>query len=77
MGRRTLRNGLWFSYMRNIKVAGVPRLNWRVQLNIRNGLDDDKLEAVSAMDNGARKAVMVRWRMPEPRTFLLSNSFEF
>ena len=52
-------------------------MNWRVQLNIRNVLDDDKLEAVSAMDNGARKAVMVRWRMPEPRTFLLSNSFEF
>jgi hypothetical protein len=77
MGRRTFRNGLWFSYLRSIRSAGFHRLNWRVQLNIRNILDDHKLEAVSAMDDGARKAVIVRWRMPEPRTFLLSNSFEF
>ncbi len=28
-------------------------------------------------DNGARKAVIVRRRLPEPRVFLLNNSFEF
>jgi hypothetical protein len=77
MGRRIFRNGLWFSYVRNIKSVGFSRLNWRVQLNVRNILNDDKLEAVSAMDDGTRRAVIVRWRMPEPRTFLLSNSFEF
>ena len=52
-------------------------MRWRVQLNVRNILDDRDLEPVTGLDDGTGQAVTIRWRVPEPRTFVLSNSLEF
>jgi hypothetical protein len=48
-----------------------------VQLNIRNVLDDRDLEPVTGLDDGTGRGEVIRWRVPEPRTFVLSNTLEF
>ena len=35
------------------------------------------LEPVTGLDDGTGKSVTIRWRVPEPRTFVLSNTLEF
>jgi hypothetical protein len=35
------------------------------------------LEPVTGLDDGTGKSVTIRWRVPEPRTFALSNTLEF
>ena len=62
---------------RKLNLADTRGINWRLQLNVRNVLDNQKLRAITAQDDGTGRAVVVRWSLPEPRTFLLSNSFEF
>ena len=52
----------------------INPVRWRVQLNV---LDDRDLEPVTGLDDGTGQAVTIRWRVPEPRTFVLSNSLEF
>lgn len=49
------------------------KIQWRVQLNVRNVLGDDDPMLQRALTTGAG-AIYV---MPEPRTFVLSNSFTF
>ena len=75
--KQTVRNGLWLTYSRKLKFGEARAINWRIQLNARNLLDNQKLRAITAQDDGTGRAVVVRWSLPEPRTFLLSNSFEF
>jgi hypothetical protein len=48
-----------------------------VQLNVRNVLGDRDLEPITGVDDGAGQGVAIRWRVPEPRTFVLSNTLEF
>ncbi len=76
-GNPSWTTGLWFSYARTFKLSPSRTVRWRGQLNIRNVLDDQKLEPISGLDDGAGNPFVVRWRLPEPRTFVLSNSFEF
>ena len=66
--------GLWISYALTIKLTASRPVRWRVQLNV---LDDRDLEPVTGLDDGTGQAVTIRWRVPEPRTFVLSNSLEF
>ena len=49
------------------------KLMWRVQLNIRNLLDDDALLVQRALTTG----VGAIYTAQQPRLFILSNSFEF
>ena len=70
-------NGLWVSYARTIKLTASRSVRWRVQLNIRNVLDDRDLEPVTGLDDGTGRGEVIRWRVPEPRTFVLSNTLEF
>lgn len=49
------------------------KVQWRVQLNVRNVLDNDNPIVQRALTTGAG-AIYV---MPEPRTFILSNTFTF
>ena len=50
------------------------RVNWRVQLNIRNLLDDQSpLEQRANITAGFRTV----YSIPEPRSFILTNTFTF
>ncbi len=61
---------LWFSY-------GNPifndKVDWKVQLNVRNLDGDDDLIATVANPNGE----IAGWRIKEPRSFVLTNTFKF
>ncbi len=61
---------LWVGYQRKLPWHGVT---WRVQLNIRNLLANDHLSKVTVEPDGTGAA----YRIPEPRVFTLTNSFEF
>ena len=50
------------------------RIRWNVSLNVRNVLNDDKLIAQSGLSSAG---VPVVFQYPEPRVFLLTNSFDF
>lgn len=50
------------------------RIRWNVSLNVRNVLNDDKLIAQSGLSSAGTPVV---FQYPEPRVFLLTNSFDF
>lgn len=50
------------------------RVRWSVSLNVRNLLDDDKLIPQAGLSSSG---VPVVFQYPEPRVFLLTNSFDF
>jgi hypothetical protein len=60
----------WIGYQRKLPWHGVK---WRVQLNVRNILATDHLIRVTVQPNNEPGA----YRIPEPRTFTLTNTFEF
>lgn len=61
---------LWIGHKRKIRGDTV---DWRIQMNIRNLFYSDKLIPVTVQPDGSPAA----YRIPEPRTISLSNSFEF
>jgi len=69
-GDSELNLDLWFSYNRPLL---NDKVNWKIQLNVRNLTGDDDLIPTFANPNGTVAA----WRIREPRTFILSNSFRF
>jgi hypothetical protein len=50
------------------------RIRWNIALNVRNVLDDDKLIPQAGLSSTGRPVV---FQYPEPRVFLLTNSFDF
>jgi len=61
---------LFFGYTRKLG----KRVNWRVQLNIRNVFDnDDPLEQRAHLAAG----YVTVYAVPEPRSFILTNTFTF
>ncbi len=77
LGETTWDTGFWLSYGRSFKLGGSRTVRWRGQINVRNVLDDRELEPVTGLDDGTGRGEVVRWRVPEPRTFVFSNTFEF
>ncbi|MBK1878995.1 TonB-dependent receptor [Pelagicoccus mobilis] len=75
-GEELLTTGMHFSYGRKIRDGKV---DWKIQLNIQNLLDDDDYvgvratESVDIPDTGEIYA----WRIQEPRSFSLTNTFSF
>lgn len=61
---------LWAGYQ--FKIFN-DKVNWRIQLNIRNVMDANDLLKVTVQPDGTPAA----YRIPEPRTFTLTNTFEF
>lgn len=59
----------WVGYSRKLK----SRVNWKVQLNVRNVGTHDKLIPVSAQPDGSIAA----WRIADPMTWTLTNTLEF
>jgi len=60
---------LWAGY----KWKFAKNLRWRTQLNVRNAFTDDKLIVVTAEPDGTPAG----YKIPEPRTFTLTNTIEF
>ncbi len=60
---------LWVGYGRKL----TENIRWRAQLNVRNVLANDDLIPVTVQPDGGPAA----YRIPEPRTFALTNTFEF
>ncbi len=59
----------WVGYSRRLSY----RINWRIQLNLRNAFATKDLSKVTANPDGSGAA----YRIPEPRTFVITNTFEF
>ena len=60
---------LWVGYNRKLN----KRLNWHVQLNVRNAFGNNDLILTSVQPDGSPSA----YRIPEPKLFTLTNTFEF
>jgi hypothetical protein len=60
---------LWFGYQRRI----ADKIDWRIQLNIRNVTQGDGLIPISTQPDGTPAA----YRIAPPRTFTLTNTFRF
>lgn len=64
---------LLFGYGGRIKVASGRQVGWRVQLNVRNALDDDDIEPLRASLGGGG----LDWGRVEPRQIILNTTFTF
>lgn len=60
---------LWVGYGRQL----WDRVDWKIQLNVRNALDDDDLIPAFSNPDGS----IAGWRIQEGRRFELSNTFSF
>ncbi len=68
--------GAWLTYQRKLF---KNRVDWRLQLNVRNVFDAYTifpLRAVDARDGNHTKATVI-YRLSEPRTFTLTSAFKF
>lgn len=62
----------WIAYERDFAIAG-HKLNWNIQLNVRNLLNDDNITPVSAYYDGTYTADTRN----ESRTVILTNTIKF
>ncbi len=60
---------LWAAYQKQLN----DKLHWRVQLNIRNAFDNDRLIAITTQPDGSAATS----RIAEGRTWTLTNTFSF
>ena len=67
--------GAWVSYRRRV----FKKVTWRVQLNVRNLLDENNVFPQRAVDrrDGTGQPAVVIYRLNEPRTFVLTSAFNF
>jgi hypothetical protein len=72
-GKPLLLTDAFISYKRKIS----KDLRWTVALNIRNLLDNDEKVPTNAIELADGSLQNIRFTIPEPRTFVLSNSIEF
>ncbi len=60
---------LWVGYGKQI----TDKVHWRIQLNVRNVFAEDELIPVTVQPDGSLGGM----RIPEPRTFTLTNTISF
>jgi hypothetical protein len=60
---------LWVGYSHKL----TDKIHWRIQANIRNAFADSKLLPTTVQPTGQ----VATYRISEPRTFSLTNTFEF
>jgi hypothetical protein len=70
MGPSDLKFDAWIGYGRKL---WRDRVQWSVQLNVRDVLNEDELVPVMAQPDGSIAA----WIAPQGRLFTLRTSFEF
>lgn len=68
-GPDQLNGDLWFSYRRML----TDKIDWKIQLNIRNAFGDDDFIPVVANPDGQ----IPIFRNPNPREIFLTNTFSF
>ena len=68
--------GAWITYQRKIF---KNRIDWRLQLNVRNLLDKNVLFPLRTVDarDGTGRGVVALYRVSEPRTFAFTSEFTF
>lgn len=68
--------GAWVTYGRKIL---RDRIDWRLQLNVRNLLDENTVFPLRTVDarDGSNRGVVATWRLNEPRTYTLTSTFKF
>lgn len=68
--------GSWITYRRKL---WQNRIDWRIQLNVRNVLDQHTIYPLIAVDtrDGRHTPDVAVYTLREPRTWLLTNSFKF
>ncbi|HOD46418.1 MAG TPA: TonB-dependent receptor plug domain-containing protein [Opitutaceae bacterium] len=59
----------WIGYSRKLS----DKIDWRIQLNIQNVLENTRLAPVSVQPNGD----IAQWRILQGQTFTLTNTFKF
>jgi outer membrane receptor protein involved in Fe transport len=59
----------WVGYGRKL----TDKIDWRIQLNIQNVLEDARLAPISVEPNGD----IAQWRILQGQTFTLTNTFKF
>ncbi|HEU5081458.1 MAG TPA: TonB-dependent receptor plug domain-containing protein [Opitutaceae bacterium] len=59
----------WLGYQRKL----TSKINWKAQFNVRNAFANDDLIKVTVQPDGSGAA----YRIPEPRTWTFTNTFEF
>ncbi len=60
-------------YAARPRIIGGHKFGWRVQLNVRNLLDDDALEPIRASLDGG----VLDWGRTPPRQIVLNTTFTF
>ena len=68
--------GAWITYQRKLF---ANRLDWRLQLNVRNLFDAYTVFPLRTVDarDGMHRGANVIYRLSEPRTFTLTSTFRF
>jgi hypothetical protein len=68
--------GAWITYQRKLL---RNRLDWRVQLNVRNLFDAYTVFPLRTVDarDGTHRGAKVIYRLSEPRTYTLTSTFTF
>ena len=68
--------GAWVTYQRRIL---QNRIDWRVQLNVRNLFDAYTVFPLRAVDarDGTHNGIKAIYRLSEPRTYQLTSTFKF
>ncbi len=64
----------WLKYNRKIL---NDKVNWLVQLNVRNAFNDDGLFPMKANDDGSGNPILIRYGVPAPIHLILTNTFKF
>lgn len=72
LGPEELNGDAWLAYERSIRVAG-RRINWKIQLNVRNLIGDDDYIPVVTNPDGTVAVV----RNPPTQEIFLTNTFRF
>ncbi len=70
LGEDTFNGDLWFSYRRQIF---ENRIDWRIQLNIRNAIRDDEDIPVAVNPDGTLAVI----RTPPEQSLFITNTFRF
>ena len=69
MGPSETNFDFWVGYHRKL----TPKLDWRIQLNVRNAFTGDELIPITVQPDGSPAA----YRIAPPRTWEITNTFEF
>ena len=71
MGPREDAVDFWIGYGKKL----TERINWRIQLNVRNAFDGNKLIPLTVQPDG--KGTPAAWRIAPAQTWQITNTFSF